>query len=213
MKFSPSDIKHQTFTKKSFGGGYDREEVHAFLMALAQEWEKTSDENKEARIKIEFLEKEIAKLKEVETSLFKTLKTAEDTSANMVEQARKNAELKLKDAQMRSEAILTEARTQAKAIVQKAQDKARNIDAEALDQLKAKEREYHQIELQRDHLVSDLKAMIQETLEKITRLESRDYRQFFTEKAQEIRQQLDERQAFLEPQAEAPINHLDNTAD
>jgi len=51
--------------------------------------EKISD----LKIKLEASENEVEKLREVESSLFKTLKTAEDTGANLIDQANKLAEI------------------------------------------------------------------------------------------------------------------------
>jgi cell division initiation protein len=61
-----------------------------------REWERILDENKELRIKLESTEREVTKLREVESSLYKTLKTAEDTGANVIEQARMAADLHLR---------------------------------------------------------------------------------------------------------------------
>jgi len=56
-----------------------KDEGIRILQTLSQEWERTVDETKEMRIKLEGTEREVNKLREVESSLFKTLKTAEDT--------------------------------------------------------------------------------------------------------------------------------------
>ncbi|HEY0743715.1 MAG TPA: DivIVA domain-containing protein, partial [Chryseosolibacter sp.] len=74
MKITPLEIRQKTF-EKNFRG-YEKDEVHAFLLTLSQEWERLMDENKELRIKLETTEREVSKLREVESSLFKTLKTA-----------------------------------------------------------------------------------------------------------------------------------------
>ena len=94
MKITPLEIRQKAFEKVF--RGYDKDEVNAFLQILSTEWEKSLDEKKELTIKLESLEKEITKLREVENSLYKTLKTAEDTGANMIQQANKAAELQLK---------------------------------------------------------------------------------------------------------------------
>ena len=60
---------------------------------LTLRFQVSIDENKSFQIKLEHAEKEVQKLREVESSLFKTLKTAEDTGANLVDQANKAAEL------------------------------------------------------------------------------------------------------------------------
>ena len=92
MKITPLEIRQKTFERTL--RGYDKDEVNAFLLSLSQEWERMNDETKEARLKLEASEREVSKLREVETSLFKTLKTAEDTGANVVDQAKKSAVLR-----------------------------------------------------------------------------------------------------------------------
>ena len=74
MKITPLEIRQKTFERTL--RGYDKDEVNAFLLSLSQEWERMMDEVKEVRQKLESSEREVGKLREVETSLFKTLKTA-----------------------------------------------------------------------------------------------------------------------------------------
>ena len=70
MKITPIEIRKKTFEKVF--RGFDKDEVIAFLQILSTEWEKSVDEKKEVVIKLEAAEKEIAKLREVENSLYKT---------------------------------------------------------------------------------------------------------------------------------------------
>ena len=102
MRITPLDIRQKTF-EKNFRG-YEKDEVNGFLLTLSQEWERVLDENKEARIKLEATEREVSKLREVESSLYKTLKTAEDTGANVIDQARRTAELHLRESQLKADA-------------------------------------------------------------------------------------------------------------
>src|SRR5215210_3226490 len=92
MKITPLEIRQKTF-EKAFRG-VDKEEVNAFLTTLSQQWEKMLDENRELRLRLETTTKEVQKMKEVESTLYRTLKTAEDTGNNMVEQASKEAALR-----------------------------------------------------------------------------------------------------------------------
>jgi len=117
MKITPIEIRQQNFEKKL--RGYDKDEVTAFLISLSNEWERLLDGKKELRIKLDQSEKEVQKLREVESSLFKTLKTAEDTGANMVDQANKAAKLHLKETQMNAEAMMREAKSKAKNLIEK----------------------------------------------------------------------------------------------
>ena len=76
MKITPLEIRQKTF-EKAFRG-VDKDEVQAFLLTLSQQWEKMIDENKDLKMKLEVATREVQKMREVESSLYKTLKTAED---------------------------------------------------------------------------------------------------------------------------------------
>jgi cell division initiation protein len=119
MKITPLEIRQKAFEKVL--RGYDKDEVNAFLQTLSQEWERLMDENKEVRIKQEATEREVAKLREVESSLYRTLKTAEDTGANVIGQANKTAELILRENQMRADSILNEAKMKSKNTIEEAE--------------------------------------------------------------------------------------------
>ncbi len=198
MKINPSEIKQKTFTLKTFGKGFDREEVTAFLALLAQDWEIRLDEAKEQKIKIEMLEKEVNKLREVETSLFRTLKTAEDTSTNLVEQARKTAELKVREAQIKSDVLMNDARNQAREIVQKAQIRARQVLEEVLQEMKRQERDSDDLQRYRSNFVIDLKMFLQEGAEKLTRFDQKNPNRFFEEKIREAQEMIEEKNEIID---------------
>src|SRR6185436_10975165 len=153
MKITPLEIRQKTFERTL--RGYDKDEVNAFLLSLSQEWERTIDETKELRLKLEACEKEVGKLREVETSLFKTLKTAEDTGANVIGQANKAAELHVREAQIRAEALLNEAKMKAKNVIEEADATSRQLMEEMEDNLKDLVQQYKMVEMQRNNLVDD----------------------------------------------------------
>ncbi len=78
MKISAIDIRKHTFEK--IFRGYNPDEVDAFLNSLSQEWERFSSENSMLKMQLEYAEKELSKLKDIESTLFRTLKSAEDVS-------------------------------------------------------------------------------------------------------------------------------------
>lgn len=168
MKVTPLDIRQKTFEKVL--RGYDKDEVTAFLLSLSQEWERVQDETKEMRIKLEAAEREVTKLREVESSLYKTLKTAEDTGANVIEQANKAAELHLKEVQLKAEALLNEAKTKAKDTIEQSEATSRQMVEEMEERLKALVQNYKSIESERGNLLGDLKRLAGETLDKVERL-------------------------------------------
>jgi len=167
MKITPLEIRQKEFEKRL--RGYDKEEVSAFLQSLSNEWERVLDENKEWKIKLDQAEKEVEKLREVESSLFKTLKTAEDTGANLVDQANKAAELHLKETQMKAEAMMTESKQKAQAIIERAEEEAKEIINEVQEGVKELEKDYKSIENQRDNLIEDLMNLANDILTRIER--------------------------------------------
>jgi cell division initiation protein len=167
MKVTPLEIRQKTFEKQL--RGYDKDEVQAFLTSLSQEWERMMDENKELRYKLESSEKEVEKLRQVESSLFKTLKTAEDTGANLIDQANRTAELHLKETQMKADAILNDAKNKSNDMIEEAEVQVQNMIEELREEVKNLEQNYLLIESMRENLLSDMKMLLNDNMEKIER--------------------------------------------
>jgi cell division initiation protein len=191
MRVTPADIKNKFF-KKVLTGGYDRDEVNAFLMTIAGEWEKVLDDYKEQKIKLEIAEKEVKQLREIESSLFRTLKTAEDTSSQIVNQANQAADIKLKEVQMQAEIILQAARGKAQSLVDEAEIKARHIMESVLTELKTIEKDIRTLETQKDNLIVEMKGLVNDTLEKINRIDGRLSKVSFEEKIKDVKIYVDE---------------------
>lgn len=168
MKITPIDIRQKTFEKKTFGG-IDKDEVSAFLNTISQAWEKLLDENKDLRARLEAAEKDGQKLREVESALYRTLKTAEQSSANLLDQTRKDAELSIKEANMRAESILKDAQWRAKTIIEEAEEEARKTFKALQQEIKALEIEYRTVENQRDNLLTELLNLAKDIEERVNR--------------------------------------------
>jgi cell division initiation protein len=195
MKITPIEIRQKSFEKVF--RGYDKEEVDGFLLSLSQEWERIIDENKEYRIKLEIAEKEVKKLREVETTLYRTLKTAEDTGTHLIEQANKSAEMQIREAQVKADSILREARSKAQYMVQEADGKAKQALQETIAELKAMEKDVRIIESQKDNLIVELRSIVSDISEKVNRIEAKSSRISFDSKVNEVR-------SFLEQRSEPP---------
>lgn len=170
MKITPLEIRQKAF-EKNFRG-YNQDEVNAFLQTLSQEWERIGDENKELRIKLEACEREVLKLREVESSLYKTLKTAEDTGANVIEQARQSADLNMRESQLKADAMLNEAKVKARNTIEEAETKSKQTLVEMEDSLRAIVENYKKLESTRDELLLDLKRISQDTIERVERIKN-----------------------------------------
>ncbi len=171
MKITPLEIRQKEFNKNF--RGYDKDEVSAFLQSLSSEWEKLQTEYQGTLKKLEESEKEVQKLKEVENSLFKTLKTAEDTGANMVEQSKQAAELHLKEAKMQVESMLNDANNKARNIIEEAEDIAASTFQNLVDELKDVEDSFKSIEKLREDFMQDMKNSAHDILDRLKKMESK----------------------------------------
>ena len=172
IKITPIEIRQKTFERVF--RGYEKQEVQAFLNSLAKEWERLQSENKEYKSALEQAKSEIAKLRAVEESLFKTLKTAEDTRSTLINQASKAADLQMKETQMTTNDLLTEARTKARDIVEMSEKKSQKIIENAQNEVKKMQKKYTTIEQHQDHLISSLKILSQDILSKLQRMDKID---------------------------------------
>lgn len=196
MRVTPLEIRQKTF-EKGFRG-YEKEEVDAYLLTLSVEWEKVLDDMRELKARVEAQEKDLVKMREVENSLYKTLKTAETTGSTMVEQANKSAELILKEAQINAEAVLNDAKYNAKNMLEEAEVRAKNAEEEAKDHVRIASRELKEIENQKDNLLMELKNIANDTLERVNKINSKNKK---TSDNQPIKNQ--EEQALPLPRTEA----------
>ena len=169
MNITPLEIRQKVF-EKAFRG-YDKDEVSAFLNSMSIEWEKLNDQKKEFKYKLEAAEKEVAKLREVENSLFKTLKTAEDTGTNMVEQATKTAELHMKETEMNADAIMNEVKSRAKSIIEDAETRSRAIVDDMEDEIRELEQVFRSVSANKTTLMGDLRVLANDILDKLQRHE------------------------------------------
>ena len=171
MKLTALDIRQKTF-EKSFRG-VDREEVQAFLTTVSQQWERMGDENRELRLKLEHAQQDVQKMREVESSLYRTLKTAEDTGNNITEQAQRDADLRIREAQFQAEGILSEARQRAREVVDGAYQQAEKTVADMQREVSGLGQECQRLEQQLDSLVRDLHHLASDALDKVEKARNR----------------------------------------
>ncbi|WP_375435656.1 DivIVA domain-containing protein [uncultured Hymenobacter sp.] len=165
MKITALDIRQKTF-EKAFRG-LDKDEVQAFLLTLSQQWERMGDENRELRVKLDHATQDVSKMREVETSLYRTLKTAEDTGNSITEQAQRDAELRIREAQLKAEHILADARQKARAVVEDAYQQSEKTVAEMKKEVSSLGQECQRLEAHLDGLVRDLHHLASDALAKV----------------------------------------------
>lgn len=154
MNITPIEIRQKEFERHF--RGYDKDEVNAFLHTLSQAWERLLQENREKTARLEKAEKDIEKVREVEGTLFRTLRTAEDTSAGIVNKAQKEAEAVQQQAEQQGQEILEDAHRQAASIVKEAHQQVAQLKQEATE-----------AEIHRQQALAQLRTLAQGILQQI----------------------------------------------
>lgn len=193
MKITPLEIKQKEFEKKL--RGYDKDEVNAFLSSLANEWERVLEENKELSIHLKQAKKELEKLREVEDSLYKTLKTAEKTGENVIGQANKAAELHMRETKINAEALLNESKSKARAMIEKAEVESRRIIDDLNLEIQKIQNSHRELEAKRENVISELKNLsigLVEKVEQTVRDEKEIQFEEYAKKAKKLSQESEE---------------------
>jgi len=171
MKITPLEIRQHEF-EKTFRG-YNIEEVDSFLVNLSQEWERLLNESKMLRMQLEIAEKEANKLREIEMTLYKTLKTAEDTSTMITDQANQQADKHIQETILHNEKLLMDAQEKANAIVRHAEEQARYIREEVLGDIKLLERDFRAMDHYKTNLLVQMRSLSNSTLDHVQRFEEK----------------------------------------
>ena len=185
MKITPIEIRQKQF-EKAFRG-YEKEEVDAYLLSLSQEWERVMTEHLDMRKRVENAEAEVIRLREVENSLFRTLKTAEETGNHLIDSANKSAELHLREAQMNADAMINEAKSKAKSLIENAEEKSKQIIEDLYNEVKNLERSYYYLDDQKESLLQNIKNLVGDLGERVSRYGGNSSRNVIAEKIKELK--------------------------
>jgi cell division initiation protein len=117
MTITPVEIRHVTLGRRPLG--YDRKGVDELLETIAGSYEEVWRERADLSDRVEQLEAELTRTRELEDLLRNTLMSAERASDEMRLQARRESKL-----------MLEEARTSARQIVASAENERERIRAE-----------------------------------------------------------------------------------
>jgi len=190
MKISAIDIRKHTFEK--IFRGYDPDEVDAFLNSLSQEWERFSSENSLLKMQLEYAEKELNKLKDIESTLFRTLKSAEDVSRQIEKEANENAAQRIEESRLQAEEMVSEAENRTNQVIRDTEEKLRKFKEEFVAEVKIQERDFRAIENFRDNLVVQLASLANNTIDTVERFEQKYDKESVLNKMEEIKQHISE---------------------
>lgn len=189
MKITAIEIRQHTFDKVM--RGYKPEDVDAFLSSLSQEWERATSDYKMLKMQLDIAEKELGKLKEVEMTLFRTLKTAEDTSTQITDQASKAAEQHVGEARQKADDMLSEARKRSAIMVQDAENQARYLKDNILNDIKAMEHDFNALEKYKENLGVQIRALAANAIDSVDRFEKKFAKQDLKGKLDEVSTQIE----------------------
>jgi cell division initiation protein len=213
MKITAIEIRQHTFEKGL--RGYRTEDVDAFLVSLSQEWERVMGDYKMLKMQLEMSEKELGKLKEVEMTLFRTLKTAEDTSTQITDQATKAGDQYLTEAKQKADDLLADARKRSALMVQDAENQARYLKDNILNDLKAMEHDFKALETYKENLATQIRALASSANDSVDRFEKKFAKQNLKGKIDEVATQITDelRQSDEQKQPEAETTPSADTVD
>ena len=107
MSMSPVEIRHITFSRRPLG--FKRSAVERALAEVAESFAEVWRDRAELTDKLEQLELDLARYRELETLLHTTLVTAERSAAELREQAQRDADLIVAEAHAEARRIEFEA--------------------------------------------------------------------------------------------------------
>ena len=211
MKITAIEIRQHTFERGM--RGYKTEDVDAFLVSLSQEWERVTSDYKMLKMQLEMSEKELGKLREVEMTLFRTLKMAEDTSTQITDQATKSGEQYLSEVKQKADDLLADARKRSALMVRDAENQASYLKDTILNDLKAMEHDFNALEHYKENLAVQIRALASSATDSVDRFEKKFAKQNLKGKIDEVATQINndiqQRDAHQPDTASVPIATTD----
>ncbi len=133
MALTPVEIRHVKFARALLGG-YRRTGVDRLLDEIVASFEDVWRDRADLADKVEHLEQELVRYRELESLLRTTLVSAERASQELKEQARREAEIVLTEAHAEARSITTRARAEREHLASEAR-RIKSLLRAALDSL------------------------------------------------------------------------------
>ena len=158
---------------KSFRG-YDVSEVDAYVQSVQDFETKTEHSLANLNQKTVELEAEVTRLREIESSLFRALKLAEESQLNFTAKMEKEAKSILDKANKEAEAIKKKADSEAQKQALLTENERKQTLAQAGQELKEQERQLRNLQEAQKEIAAQLKTISEQTLGSIANWSSTD---------------------------------------
>ncbi len=224
MKVTPEGIRDYTFNK-SFRG-YDKEAVDQFLSSLSQEWQKELDELSAVQKQLDIAERELNRLKDVESIMLRTIKEGDENARKLLE----NAELKSAEiitdstekgdnyfstkksegdeywakAENKADEIIDNAENEKVRLLTEANETIALLKEEAKKDLETSESEYKSLDIAKQQLLYDLNALIENTNDRLNNIQTKYSPEIFDAKKLRLNN-IENAQIEIDPKKITPI--------
>jgi cell division initiation protein len=147
--------------------GYDVAEVQAYVESVDQFAAASARNEQEMQVKIQQLELEVNRLREVESSLFRAMKLAEEAQLMWQQKVEKESEAQLADAHKKAAAIVAESEQAVKKSALLLENERKQMLAQVDQELKEKQREMVRLEAVQQEIAGQLMELAQQTMDQI----------------------------------------------
>jgi cell division initiation protein len=147
--------------------GYDVAEVQAYVESVDQFAAASARNEQEMQAKIQHLELEVNRLREVESSLFRAMKLAEEAQLMWQQKVEKESEAQLANARKKAAAIVAESEQAVKKSALLLENERKQMLAQVDQELKEKQREMVRLEAVQQEIAGQLMELSQQTMDQI----------------------------------------------
>ncbi len=159
-------IPEVTFSK-SFRG-YDVREVADYVQSVAQFEEDMNRQQALLNEKVQALEQEVGRLREVESSLFRAMKLAEEAQKTWQEKVEKEAQKVLADAEKQAQALLVQAQKEVEKSKLLVENERKQLLGQIDQEVKNQTRELKRLESIQQEIAGQLANFAQQTLASVS---------------------------------------------
>lgn len=149
--------------------GYDVAEVQAYVNSVDQFAADSARNEQLMQEKIQQLELEVNRLREVESSLFRAMKLAEEAQVHWQQKVEKEAEGMLADAKKQANALIAESEQSVKKAALLVENERKQLLAQAEQELKEKQREMGRLEAVQQAFAEQMLELSQQTIDQLAK--------------------------------------------
>ena len=167
----PKELEHPNFKAAAFGG-YNKNQVQRFLAELSQEWGRMQESNRNLETQLAESKAEVSRLHRLEDELLSELSRLKEDRSLLIKASQEESRVEVMKGRMRAEKLVMDAKDKAEMMMRDAQEKYQNKMEVMRHELQTLESNYNVVQSHTDVLIKEMMDLMDQTLDKITRLTS-----------------------------------------